>query len=167
MGIDLDPDVVEEGRATFPQLEFYVGDINDEAALESLTGTFDYILLVDTLGAVKDCQTLLQRLHRFCTADTRLVLVTTLIFGNRCLGLPKPSGGKRESKRTLECPFPRRLRAIADLADFDTIKSGAETSFSVQSFRLWTDDQSVCSRCAAYLTAFVASLHHLSFATQH
>lgn len=122
VGIDLDPDVVEEGRATFPQLEFYVGDINDEAALESLTGTFDYILLVDTLGAVKDCQTLLQRLHRFCTADTRLVLVYYSHLWEPLLRLAEAIGWKKEEGRR-NVLSPADLRAIADLADFDTIKS--------------------------------------------
>src|SRR5262245_26749929 len=59
VGIDLSPRVIDEGRAAFPHLELHVGNIEDETTLERISGKFDVILLVDTMGYLDDCQALL------------------------------------------------------------------------------------------------------------
>jgi SAM-dependent methyltransferase len=122
VGIDLDPDVIEEGRAAFPHLELHVGDIEDEAELAAIEGTFDFILLVDTLGAIKDCQVLLERLHRFCSADTRLVLVYYSHLWDPLLRLAEAIGWKKKEGRR-NVLSPPDLQAIAELADFDPVMS--------------------------------------------
>jgi SAM-dependent methyltransferase len=75
LGIDIDPARIAEGRAAFPGLDLRVGNIEDEATLAAIEGTFDVILTVDTLGSITDIQALLERLHRLTTRETRLVTV--------------------------------------------------------------------------------------------
>jgi len=50
VGIDLVQRSIEEGRAAFPHLELHVGDIEAEDTLAAIEGTFDVVLLIDTLG---------------------------------------------------------------------------------------------------------------------
>ena len=122
VGLDRNPAIIEEGRKAFPQLKLYASDIEDETALAAIEGKFDFILLVDTLGVVKDCQALLERLHRFCTAETRLVLVYYSHLWDPLLRLAEAVGWKmREGQRNIFSPSD--LRAIASLADYDPIMS--------------------------------------------
>ncbi len=74
VGVDLSPRMVEEARRRHPDLEFHVGDIEDPAVLDALSGPFDVILLSDTVGSLEDCATALGQLHRLCHPDTRVVI---------------------------------------------------------------------------------------------
>ena len=42
--------------------------------MRTLPGPFDFILIVDTIGVLDDCQAMLNSLHALCTRDTRLVV---------------------------------------------------------------------------------------------
>jgi SAM-dependent methyltransferase len=122
VGIDFNPDVIEEGRTAFPHLELIAGNIEDEAELAAIYGVFDFIVLVDTLGVIKDCQALLERLHRFCDADTRLVLVYYSQLWEPLLRFAEAIGWKKkEGQRNVLSPPD--LRAMAELADFDPVMS--------------------------------------------
>jgi hypothetical protein len=50
------------------------GDIEAPGFIESLPGPFDYIVLVDTLGSLDDCQLMFEHLHNLCTRETRLIV---------------------------------------------------------------------------------------------
>lgn len=122
VGIDFTPTVIQEGQTAFPNLELLVGDVEDQAALAAIDGTFDFILLVDTLGVIKDCQALLEKLHRFCNADTRLVLVYYSHLWDPLLRLAEAIGWKKE-EGARNILSPPDLQAIAKLADFEPIMS--------------------------------------------
>ena len=64
LGIDFSPKMIELAREAHPDLEFVNGDIECPDTLNGLTGPFDIILIVDTLGALDDCQGTLERLNR-------------------------------------------------------------------------------------------------------
>jgi SAM-dependent methyltransferase len=122
VGLDLRPDFITQGCNLFPQLELHVGDIEDETALAGVQGTFDFILITDTLGVTHDCQALLERLHRFCTADTRLVLVYYSYLWEPLVRLAEAIGWKmKEGPRNVLSPSD--LQEIAGLADFDPVLS--------------------------------------------
>jgi SAM-dependent methyltransferase len=74
VGVDLSPRLIAQARRTHPNLEFRTGDIEAKETMEALRGPFDYILVVDTLGTLEDCQALLESLHPLCTRETRLVI---------------------------------------------------------------------------------------------
>jgi len=96
VGVDLAPKFIEEGRSAFPQLELRVGDIEDEAVLAGIEGTFDIILLVDTMGYLEDCQALLQKLHRFCDRETRLIITYYSRLWDPLLRVSELIGWKRK-----------------------------------------------------------------------
>src|SRR5262245_32216020 len=55
VGADFSDEMIAQARKTHPNLAFYVGDIEDGSFIRSLPGPFDYIVIVDTLGALDDC----------------------------------------------------------------------------------------------------------------
>jgi len=69
-GVDLSPVQLAAARARMPDAEFHV---QAGEALE-LSGTFDCIILSDTLILAADVQRLLEQLHRVARPDTRLLL---------------------------------------------------------------------------------------------
>jgi SAM-dependent methyltransferase len=122
VGIDLVPRSIQEGRAAFPHLELHAGDIESEATLAAIDGTFDVILLIDTLGYLDDCQGLLEKLHRFCTRDTRLIIVYYSQLWDPLLRLTERIGWKRKDG-PMNVLAPEDVRMLAELGDFDFVKS--------------------------------------------
>src|SRR5262249_2372486 len=96
IGIDLSPAMVEEARRRYPALEFRVGDVEEHEVLNSLTGPFDIILIGDTIGVLDDCQAMLERLHRLCHRETRLIVAyyshlwSPVLKVAECIGLRAP-----------------------------------------------------------------------------
>jgi SAM-dependent methyltransferase len=122
LGIDIDRARIIEGRAAFPALDLRVGDIEDEATLAAIEGTFDVILIVDTLGSITDVQALLERLHRFTTRETRLVMVYFSHLWIPLLKLAEAIGWKMPQGQ-LNVLSPKDIETLAALANFDAIKA--------------------------------------------
>jgi SAM-dependent methyltransferase len=122
VGIDLVSRFIKEGRAEFPHLELHAGDIEDEVTLASVEGRFDVILLVDTMGYLEDCQSLLQKLHRFCVRETRLIIVYYSRLWDPLLRLAELIGWKKKDglKNVLST---EDVRMLTELGEFDLIKS--------------------------------------------
>jgi SAM-dependent methyltransferase len=121
VGVDFSAAMVVEARRRHPHLEFVIGDIEDPAVLKRITGTFDVILLSDTVGALDDVQQTLASLHRFCEPETRLIIS----YYNR-LWAPVLRVGQ-----WLRLQMPQReqnwlsgkdLANILTLADFDVVR---------------------------------------------
>src|SRR5436305_1948881 len=74
VGVDFSEGMIAEARKAHPHLDFRVGDIEDPAVIRSLPGPFDVIVIVDTLGALEDCQSLLESLHHLCERHTRVIV---------------------------------------------------------------------------------------------
>jgi len=135
VGIDLSPRVIDEGRAAFPHLELHVGNIEDETTLERISGKFDVVLLVDTMGYLDDCQALLEKLHRFCTHETRVVLAYYSHLWGPLLRLAELIGWKKEegSRHVLS---PADMAAITGLGEFDLVKSEKRVLVPISLFGL-------------------------------
>ena len=71
LGIDISPEMIVQGRTRFPELEFRVGDIE---CLEDMGENFDFIVLSDVIGLLSDIEETFRGLHRFCRADTRIII---------------------------------------------------------------------------------------------
>jgi SAM-dependent methyltransferase len=121
VGIDLVQRSIEEGRAAFPHLELHVGDIETEDTLAGIEGIFDVVLLIDTLGYLDDCQALIERLHRLCTRDTRVIIAYYSHLWDPLLRLAERIGWKRPDgpKNVLA---PADVRMLAELGEFDLVK---------------------------------------------
>jgi ubiquinone/menaquinone biosynthesis C-methylase UbiE len=74
VGIDFSPAMIEVARQRHPELSFHVGDVEDAIAITLLGGPFEYVLIVDTIGDLDDCQKCLEQLHSLFSRETRLVV---------------------------------------------------------------------------------------------
>ncbi len=122
VGVDLSGVAIAQARKTFPDLSFHVGDVEDAAFVATLPGPFDFIVVVDTLGSLEDCQRMFENLHRLCTRETR-VIVGYFSYGWHPLL-------KLAEWLRLKMPQPPQnvlavgdVRALAALADFEAVKS--------------------------------------------
>jgi len=121
VGVDFSEKMIEIARESYPDLSFYVGDVENLDTLESeLDGPFDFIILSDTVGYLDDCQTTFERLHVLCDVNTRLVVVYYSHLWEPILRLGVLLG--------LKMPQPevnflnsREIQNILDLVDFDVI----------------------------------------------
>lgn len=71
-GIDISDEMIQEARKLDPlgKIDFIAGD----AETHVFTTTFDYILISDTLGYIRDVQRLFNNLSKICHEETRLVI---------------------------------------------------------------------------------------------
>lgn len=135
VGVDFCRKQIAIARQRHPDLTFVEGDAEDAATLDALQGPFDYILVLDTIGSVEDCQKFIAQLHPFCTRDTRLVIgyfshlwYPLLKFAERVgMRMPQPD------QNVLS---PADLRSLAGLADFDPVKSEQRVLSPVRIFGL-------------------------------
>jgi SAM-dependent methyltransferase len=121
VGVDLSASAIEEARRAYPQYSFYTGDIEASGFMESLPGPFDFIVIIDTLGSLDDCQKMFENLHALCTREARLVVG---YFSHLWHPLLKFAEAVR-----LKMPQPPQnvldaddVRSLVDLADFDPVK---------------------------------------------
>jgi SAM-dependent methyltransferase len=122
VGVDLSPAMVAEARRLYPDVEFRVGDVEDADFIASLPRPFDVILIVDTIGSLEDCQAALEGLHGLCTRETRLVIAHYSHLWDPLLTLAEWVG-VRMRQPPQNVLSPADVRALADLADFEMIKS--------------------------------------------
>jgi ubiquinone/menaquinone biosynthesis C-methylase UbiE len=122
VGVDFSEQMIAAARQAHPNLSFRVGDIEDDAFMRSLAGPFDFIVIGDTLGSLDDCQRVFENLHPLCTRETRLVIAYFSHLWDPALKLAEWMG--------LRMPLPPQnvlapadVRALAGLAEFETVKS--------------------------------------------
>jgi SAM-dependent methyltransferase len=122
VGIDISANMIQIAREAHPDLVFHVGDAEDEDFLARIQGTFDVILIADTMGVLDDCQAMLEKLHRFCRRETRVVISYYSHLWQPLLKLAESIGWR--SRQTAQSVMsPADVRNLADLAGFDTVKS--------------------------------------------
>lgn len=98
VGIDLSPAMIELARRRHPELELRVANAEDENALSAIEGTFDVIVLSDTIGFLDDCEEALRALLRFAAPDTRIIVSyhsrawEPLLDAAQKLGMKMPHG---------------------------------------------------------------------------
>jgi SAM-dependent methyltransferase len=135
VGVDFSGGMVAEARKTHPELDFIVGDIEDGEFIRTLPGPFDYILVVDTLGALDDCQAMFEHLHALCTRETRLIigyfshLWYPALKSAEVLGLKMP----QPPQNILS---PADVGELVALADFEAVKSERRLLSPVRAFGL-------------------------------
>jgi len=122
VGVDFSAEMIAQARAAHPQLTFFVGDIEDEAFIRSLPGPFDVIVVVDTLGALDDCQAMFEHLHALCTPETRLIIGYFSHLWYPALKCAEAAGLKmpQPPQNVLS---PADVHALVALADFETVKN--------------------------------------------
>lgn len=135
VGLDFSPAMVETARKLHPGLTFLVGDAEDPEVIAALPGPFDFIIVLDTIGSLDDCQAFLERLHQLCSRETRLVVGYFSHLWMPVLKLSEFAGG-RMPYPPQNVLAPSDVRALADLASFDTVKSEQRMIVPVSLFGL-------------------------------
>jgi SAM-dependent methyltransferase len=121
VGVDLSVSAIEKAAQAYPAYTFYAGDIEAPGFISSLPGPFDYIVIVDTLGSLDDCQLMFENLHSLCTHETRLIvgyfshLWYPLLKSAEALGMKMPQPPQNVFA-------PADVRSLASLADFEAVK---------------------------------------------
>lgn len=121
VGIDMSENMLDVAREKHPHLDFRLGDIEDEAFLDSIEGTFDFVVLSDTIGMLDDIEDALKRLHRFFHADTRLVISHYSAMWTPLLRLGTAIGWRMkqpEQNLLTDTDF----RNVLNLSDFEPIR---------------------------------------------
>jgi SAM-dependent methyltransferase len=122
LGIDFSPAMIAQAKRLHGDLDFRVGDVEDADFIAALPGPFDVVLIVDTIGSMDDCQATLESLHRLCTRETRLVVAYYSHLWEPLLTLAELLGWRmRQPPQNVLSPAD--IRALADLAELETIKS--------------------------------------------
>ena len=74
VGIDISSEMIIEAKAKYKDLNFIVADIESSDSIDSLDEFFDFIILSDTIGYLSDIESTLEKLHKICNADTRIIV---------------------------------------------------------------------------------------------
>ena len=121
VGVDFSPAKIEMARRTYPHLRFLCADVENLGAAPDPTGTFDFIIIPDTVGSLDDCLATVQQLHRFCQAETRLIVsYYTRLWDSLLLLYTKIAARHRLVRRNWLSN--QDIVNILQLADFDVVK---------------------------------------------
>jgi len=121
VGVDLSANMVDIAQKNYPNLEFIQGDIENPELIKSLEGTFDYIILSDTLGFLDDCEETFFGLHSLCTSDTRLIISYYSWRWQPILTLGEKIGLKMPSVE-MNWLTTEDTMSFLHLADFESVK---------------------------------------------
>jgi SAM-dependent methyltransferase len=123
VGIDLSPRMIELAQKKHPSLRFVVDDAERLESRELAGRTFDYVIVSDVVGMLRDVWSALRALRRVCHPRTRL-LVTYYNF----VWEPLLSLGERLGQKM---PIPqqnwlgmRDLVNLLELNHFDVVRQG-------------------------------------------
>jgi SAM-dependent methyltransferase len=122
VGVDFSEGMIREAKKNYPALNFICGDIEDATLINSLQGPFDVILIIDALGALDDCQALIESLAPICTRQTRLVIAYFSHLWQPILKIAEWLRW-RMPQPPQNILSPKDVRALVELADFEAVKS--------------------------------------------
>jgi SAM-dependent methyltransferase len=74
VGIDISSAMISVAKTSFPNLDFICGDVEGLGDLKGGLGTFDFIVMVDTIGYLEDVQVVFTQLKDLANDDTRLIV---------------------------------------------------------------------------------------------
>ena len=123
IGVDISPSKIKKAVEQYPNLDFFVGDIEDPALLHTLSkyGTFDVILLSDSLGYISDIHAFLENLKVLCSSSTRLVSVYYAKFWEPLLKLSELLNLRMKTIKTNWLRMSD-VENFFDLSGFQTVK---------------------------------------------
>ena len=135
VGVDLSKKTVEIAKNDYPELVFMHGDLEDINFISSIGGTFDYIILSDTLGYLDDCQDAFLNLHSLCNSETRLIISYYSSFWEPILHLGEKFRLKMPSVE-MNWLSTDDTMGFLQLADFESVKCDWRQLFPFNLFGL-------------------------------
>ncbi|HET9625896.1 MAG TPA: glycosyltransferase [Kofleriaceae bacterium] len=123
VGIDVSPSLVEIARKKHPGLEFIVDSAETLDAPELAGRTFDYVVMSDVVGMLRDVWSAFRAVRRFCHAQTRLVVTYYNFVWEPLLQLGERIGLKMPLAQQNWLGM-RDLTNLLELNHFEVIRSG-------------------------------------------
>jgi SAM-dependent methyltransferase len=120
VGVDEDAAAIELAKKRFANMKFYVADSHQ---LE-FDGTFDYVLICNSLGRWHDIQQVLERIRPLTTEDTRIVVTYYNYLWEGILRLGSLLGIRRPYPYQNWLP-PEDIKNLLGLAGFEVICSSS------------------------------------------
>lgn len=119
VGIDVSPAMIAQARRHYPSLDFQIADAGDLSSLPAQP--FDAIILSDLVGYLDDVQQCLEKLHRFCHAETRIIVSYYNFLWQPVLRVGERFGAKMKTPEQ-SWLSPDEIANLLTLADFETVK---------------------------------------------
>jgi ubiquinone/menaquinone biosynthesis C-methylase UbiE len=119
VGIDISAVMISIATQKYPHLTFHEQD----AEFMELHGTFDYIIISDTLGYLEDIQKVFNRIRHVCTPDTRIIINYHSFFWEPFLSLAQKLNLKMPHKR-LNWLNRSDVVNLLNLEGYDVIRTG-------------------------------------------
>lgn len=135
VGVDFSHKLIEIARQRHAALSFQAGDIENPATLAALQGPFDYILVLDTMGSLDDCQKFLELLHPLCSRETRIIIGYFSHLWQPVLKLGEWLG-QRLAMPSQNVLAPADIANLATLAGLEPVKSEQRMLMPVHLFGL-------------------------------
>lgn len=127
VGVDLSAAAVAVARSKYPSLTFVAGDAENLP----LRGTFDYVVLSDSVGYLADVQRAFEEVRRVCHPGTRLILTYYNYLWEPILRAAEKLGMKRPLPEQ-NWLAPEDFQNILSLAGFQTIHMGFKVLLPVR-----------------------------------
>ena len=123
-GIDCSPKMVELARARHPHLTFATGfgEKLDETSIPP--GPYDYVTLVNTIGEMVDIRAVLRQIHRYCSSQTRVIIVQYNYLWEPICRLAARLGLKLDNP-TPNWLSPRDLEGLLHLSGYEAVRHGS------------------------------------------
>ena len=118
VGIDPDEQAIDSAKRRFPDLYF---EVQDPHTIH-IDGTFDYILICNSIGTWSDIQQVLEKLRPFTHEDTRVIITYYSYLWEGLLRLGSALGMRRSNNYQNWLP-PEDIINFLHLSDYDTIRS--------------------------------------------
>ena len=119
VGIDISPEMVRLAQKKYPKFTFYSMDAEEL----SLPATFDYIIMSDLVGHLRDIQRALDRARTVMTKRSRLILTYYNFLWEPIVLLSEKFGLKTPQQRQ-NWINSHDLHNLLDLADFEIVRTG-------------------------------------------
>lgn len=117
VGIDTDEGMIEAAKQRFPDYHFEVQDPHNI----QLDGTFDYILICNSIGCWPDIQAVLENLHKYTHEDTRIIITYYSYLWEGLLRAGSVFGMRRPNSYQNWLP-PEDIMNLLSLSGYDTIR---------------------------------------------
>ncbi len=120
VGVDNKSNLINYAREQYPHLAFVNADVK---YLELYDETFDFIVISDTVGYFDDVQQVFGQLHKFCHADTRIIITYQNFLWLPMLNLAEKIRLKMPEKR-LNWLDRADIVGLLDVVNLDVIRTG-------------------------------------------
>lgn len=124
VGVDCSPEMVRLATRRHPGLSFAVGFGESIETADIAEGPYDYIVLANVIGEMHDIGAALRGLHRYCSAETRIIIVHYNYLWEPVCRLAARLGLKLDNPAP-NWLAPQDLAGLLHLSGYEAVRNGA------------------------------------------